>query len=90
MDRMERSYETMMREEQGYATTNGLLALIESLSLLPGRKTVVFFAEGLAIPPAVQARFDSVVATANRANVSVYTVDSAGLRVHSEQSGRSP
>ena len=45
----------------------------------------MFFAEGLAIPPAVQARFDSVVATANRANVSVYTVDSAGLRVHSSQ-----
>ena len=87
IDRMDRSYEAMMRDEQGYATTNGLLALIDSLSMLPGRKTVVFFAEGLAIPPAVQARFDSVVATANRANVSVYTVDSAGLRVHSDQSG---
>ena len=85
IDRMDRSYEAMMRDEQGYATTNGLLALIDSLSMLPGRKTVVFFAEGLAIPPAVQARFDSVVATANRANVSVYTVDSAGLRVHSDQ-----
>ena len=68
IDRMDRSYEAMMRDEQGYATTNGLLALIDSLSMLPGRKTVVFFAEGLAIPPAVQARFDSVVATANRAN----------------------
>jgi hypothetical protein len=58
IDRMDRSYEAMMRDEQGYATTNGLLALIDSLSMLPGRKTVVFFAEGLAIPPAVQARFD--------------------------------
>jgi VWFA-related protein len=85
IDRMDRSYESMMRDEQGYAATNGLLALIDSLSMLPGRKTVVFFAEGLAIPPAVQARFDSVVATANRANVSVYTIDSAGLRVHSDQ-----
>jgi len=85
IDRMDRSYESMMRDEQGYATTNGLLALIDSLSMLPGRKTVVFFAEGLAIPPAVQARFESVVATANRANVSVYTIDSAGLRVHSDQ-----
>lgn len=85
IDRMDRSYDSMMRDQQGYATTNGLLALIDSLSMLPGRKTVVFFAEGLAIPPAVQARFDSVVATANRANVSVYTVDSAGLRVHSDQ-----
>jgi VWFA-related protein len=84
-DRMDRSYEAMMRDEQGYATTNALLALIDSLSLLPGRKTIVFFAEGLALPPAVMARFDSVVATANRANVSVYSVDSAGLRVHSDQ-----
>ena len=29
-------------------------------------------------------QFDSVVATANRANVSVYTIDAAGLRVHSK------
>src|SRR5215203_784861 len=85
VSRTEATYETMMREEQGYATTNGLLAVVDALSLLPGRKTVVFFAEGLAIPPAVLARFDSVVATANRANVSVYTIDAAGLRVHSTQ-----
>jgi hypothetical protein len=32
----------------------------------------------------VQTRFDSVVATANRSNVSVYTVDSAGLRAQSK------
>ncbi len=83
-ERMERSYEAMVRDEQGFATTNGLLALIDALGVLPGRKTVVFFADGLAIPPNVQVRFDSVVATANRANVSVYTVDSAGLRVHSK------
>ena len=85
-DRMERSYDTMMRDQQGFATTSGLLALVDSLGTLPGRKTVVFFAEGIAIPPAVQAQFDSVVATANRANVSVYTVDAAGLRVHSRAS----
>jgi VWFA-related protein len=82
--RMERSYESMVRDQQGFATTNALLALIDALGMLPGRKTVVFFAEGIAIPAAVQARFDSVVATANRANVSVYTVDAAGLRVHSQ------
>jgi VWFA-related protein len=82
-ERMERSYDAMMRDQQGLTTTNGLLAIVDALGLLPGRKTVVFFAEGLAIPANVQARFDSVVATANRANVSVYTIDAAGLRVHS-------
>ena len=59
-------------------------AVIEGLSVLPGRKSVVFFAEGLALPDAVLPQFDSVVVTANRANVSVYTVDAAGLRVHSK------
>jgi VWFA-related protein len=83
-ERMERSYDSMMRDQQGFATTSGLLALVDSLGTLPGRKTVVFFAEGIAIPPAVQAQFNSVVATANRANVSVYTIDAAGLRVHSQ------
>ena len=82
-DRMERTYDSMMRDQQGFATTSGLLALVDSLGTLPGRKTVVYFAEGIAIPPAVQAQFESVISTANRANVSVYTVDAAGLRVHS-------
>src|SRR6185312_8831998 len=64
-------------------TTNALLAITATLGKLPGRKTVVFFAEGVAIPPAVLPHFRNVVATANRGNVSVYTVDAAGLRVHS-------
>ena len=84
--RMERAFEAMARDQQGHATINSLLALVTGLGELPGRKTVVFFAEALAIPPNVQSQFQSVVATANRLNVSVYSVDAAGLRVHSGQS----
>ena len=79
-------WETMARAQQGHATTNGLLALAGGLGVLPGRKSLVFFAEGLSIPDTVLPHFRSVVAVANRANVSVYTVDSAGLRAHSSQS----
>ena len=50
---------------------------------LPGRKSVIFFSEGLAIPPTVAARFRSVIDTANRANVSIYAMDAAGLRTES-------
>lgn len=78
------NWETLAREQQGYATTNALLALTTALGMLPGRKTVVFFAEGLALPELVLPHFRNVVATANRANVSVYTIDAAGLRVHSK------
>jgi VWFA-related protein len=77
-------WERLARDEQGYATTNALLAVVGALGTVPGRKTVVFFAEGLAIPDAVLRHFRNVVATANRANVGVYTIDAAGLRVHSK------
>ena len=78
------TWEALSRDNQGYATTNALLAVTSALGMLPGRKTVVFFAEGLAIPDAVLPHFRNVVTTANRANVSVYTIDAAGLRVHSK------
>jgi VWFA-related protein len=77
-------WDVMARDEQGYATSNALLAVTAALGALPGRKSVVFFAEGLAIPDAVLPHFRNVVMTANRANVSVYTIDAAGLRVHSK------
>jgi VWFA-related protein len=83
--RMEEEFMAMARDQQGLATTNGLVALVRSLGDLPGRKTVVFFAEGLSIPPAAQPRFQDVIDLANRSNVSLYTMDAAGLRVHSEQ-----
>jgi VWFA-related protein len=77
-------WEDMARDEQGYATTNALLAITTALGTLPGRKSVVFFAEGLALPVAVMPHFRNVIINANRGNVSVYTIDAAGLRVHSK------
>lgn len=77
-------WEIMARNQQGFATTDALLAVASALGTRPGRKTVVFFAEGLSLPPAVYHLFKNVVTTANRGNVSFYTIDAAGLRVHSE------
>ena len=70
----------MERDQQGYSTTNGLFAIISTLGRLPGRKSLVLFSEGIAIPPAVQRLFLGVIDAANRANVSIYTMDAAGLR----------
>jgi hypothetical protein len=53
------------------------------LRAVPGRKTLVFFSEGLALPPAAIDRFRAVIDLANRVNVAVYSVDTAGLRVES-------
>ncbi|HEV7501635.1 MAG TPA: VWA domain-containing protein [Vicinamibacteria bacterium] len=80
---MIRSFDVLEREQQGFATTHALLALVNGLKPLPGRKTLVFFSEGLALTSNVEGQFRSVIASANRANVSVYSVDAAGLRVDS-------
>ena len=77
------TFEVLERDQQGYATSNSLLALVNSMRALPGRKSVIFFSEGLAIPPAVVAQFRSVIDNANRANVSIYAMDAAGLRTES-------
>lgn len=80
------SWETLQRNQQGQATTNGLLAVADSLGQVDGRKAMIFFSEGVAIPPDVLAQFRSVISHANRAGVSIYAVDAAGLRAESATS----
>lgn len=78
--RMLQTFDTLERDQRGYSTANALMAVVSSMAHLPGRKAVMFFSEGLSIPPDAQERFISVIAAANRANVSIYSVDAAGLR----------
>jgi VWFA-related protein len=83
--RMIQDFERMARDQQGYAQTDGLFAIINTLGRLPGRKSVVLFSEGIAIPERVHRLYLGVIDAANRANVSIYTLDAAGLRVGSDQ-----
>jgi VWFA-related protein len=82
---MLQQFEALERDQQGFATINGLLAVINPMRNLPGRKTIVFFSEGIALPPSVQMKFPAVISAANRANVAIYTIDSAGLRTEGGQ-----
>ena len=82
-ERTRETFEVLQRDQQGFATTNSLMAIVNSMQRLPGRKAVIFFSEGVSIPPNVVQHFRSVINAANRANVSIYTVDAAGLRAES-------
>jgi VWFA-related protein len=83
--RMLNGFEVLERDEAGYSQVNALHAMIGAMRSLPGRKSILLFSEGVAIPPAVQRLFLGVIDAANRANVSIYTMDAAGLRAESEQ-----
>jgi VWFA-related protein len=80
---MIRSFDNLDRDHQGYDTSLALLTVVRSLSSLAGRKTIVFFSEGLPVSPALSARLDFVIDAANRANVTAYAVDAKGLRAKS-------
>ena len=80
-------FERMEHNQQGYATIDGLLAIIEGMKNLPGRKAMIFFSEGIQLPTNVISHFRSVINSANRANVSIYAVDAAGLRAVSDDAG---
>jgi len=80
---MLRSFDSLDRDVRGHDTTLALLAVIESLSFHPGRKTIVFFSEGLPASPVLSTRLDRVIEAANRSNITAYVVDAHGLRAAS-------
>jgi VWFA-related protein len=75
------AFESIDRDHRGYGTTDSLMAVLESMAFMPGRKSVVFFSEGLPASPAMQSDLQSVIESANRANITVYAVDASGLRI---------
>lgn len=83
---MIRSFDNLDRDHQGYDTSQALMTVVRSLSYLPGRKTIVFFSEGLPVSPVLSAKLDLVIEAANRANVTAYAVDAKGLRAKSSLS----
>jgi VWFA-related protein len=71
--------ETLQREQQGRSSLFALLALSKKQQVLAGRKTILFFSEGLQTPPSLDHVLISTISEANRANVSVYAIDARGL-----------
>jgi VWFA-related protein len=83
--RMEEGYSRFLAESEGDSSLSGLRAAVTGLALLPGRKSILYFTEELPITSRLKARFDALIGEANRANIAIYPVDAAGLRVHSKE-----
>jgi len=73
------------RQYNARATIDALMALVRAQSQLPGRKVVLYFNPWLFIPEIVKEQYNNLVSTANRSNVSFYTVDPKGLVTWSQE-----
>jgi VWFA-related protein len=83
--RMEEGYSRFLAEYGGDSSLSGLRAAVTGLALLPGRKSILYFTEELPITSRIEARFNALIGAANNANIAIYPVDAAGLRVHSKE-----
>jgi VWFA-related protein len=82
---MEEGYARFLAEYEGEASLSGLRSAVAGLTPLPGRKSILFFTEELPLTSRLKPRFDALIAEANRANITIYPVDAAGLRIHSKE-----
>ncbi len=71
--------DSIQRQQQGQSTLYPMLGLVKAQSRLAGRKTLIYFSEGLVVPKNLQEVFDTVKSEANRANVTIYAIDARGL-----------
>jgi VWFA-related protein len=77
-----RTFNIYEKQFQALRVVDALLAIINGESSVRAtRKTLLFFSEGLSVPANTSDQFVSVISAANKAGVTIYALDVAGLRV---------
>ncbi len=70
----------LQRQQQGSSSLYSLLSLVREQRRLSGRKTILYFSEGLQVTPVLTEVLKNTISAANKSNVSFYAVDARGLQ----------
>jgi hypothetical protein len=68
---------------------SALEALVQGLQTMPGRKSVLYFSQGMYLPTELDVPFRGLISRANRANVTFYSVDTRGVMTSSQNASAS-
>lgn len=71
---------SQLSAQQARPMLAALAAICEAQRSIPGKKTLVVFSQGFVAPAILDWQVQSMIDIANRANVAIYIIDSAGLR----------
>ncbi|MGA3025950.1 MAG: VWA domain-containing protein [Bryobacteraceae bacterium] len=74
-----RSSERIVRDEHFRPCPSRLLALTRHLGQMPGRKTILYFSDGIDVTATTPEQLRAMIGGANRAGVSIYALDVSGL-----------
>jgi hypothetical protein len=73
---------------QGTRRSLGALhSLVQGLVPMPGRKSILYFTSGMVFGSELDAMYNNLVGSANRANVTFYTVDTRGVTTYNDNAG---
>ncbi len=73
--------------QQARPVLAALAAICEAQRAIPGKKTLVLFSQGFVASSVLDWQVQGTIDIANRANVAIYIIDSAGLTAGGPQSG---
>lgn len=68
-----------MGSQDARLSLGALESLVRGLQSMPGRKSILYFSAGMYLTPELDAIFRSLTSTANRDNVTFYSVDTRGV-----------
>jgi VWFA-related protein len=80
----------MMRRDQAVIGMDARLSItalgsmVAGLQEVPGRKSILYFTTGMVLTPELDVPFNNLISQANRANVTVYGLDTRGVSSVSE------
>ncbi len=74
-----RSSDRIVRDEHFPRCPSRLLALTRHLGQTPGRKTILYFSDGIDVTATTPEQLRAMIGSANRAGVSIYALDVSGL-----------
>ena len=74
-----KSSERIVRDEHFRPCPSRLLALTRHLSQTPGRKTILYFSDGIDVTATTPEQLRAMIGSANRSGVSIYALDVSGL-----------
>jgi VWFA-related protein len=82
---------TLLRGQLSLQTARPILAALAAICdaqrTVPGKKTLVLFSQGVVTSATLDWQVQGTIDIANRANVAIYIIDSAGLTASAPQSG---
>ncbi len=68
------------REQQSRPVIGAIRTIADGVRHIPGRKTLVLFSQGFAVPGSLEPALHNAVESANRSNLAIYSIDAGGLQ----------